>query len=247
MRSPSMEKVKQFFKKPFLYLAITILGCALKFTHLDTRLFWLDEISTVMHTSGIVLADPSRLPVNEIRHISFYDSLLRMNTQPYTIAGQLYGLAADVHLTPGHYAFLIFWQRIVGDSPSDYRLFSVFIFIITLPVLFLFIKELYQSDLAGWIALSLYAVSPFIHLYARDARYYILWSFFFILSNWLILKSIKHNSSKWWIAYSITAVLTLYTSVLSALFVAGHFLYVLVFRRDLLLKYSTCLFLTGLF
>jgi hypothetical protein len=79
-------------------------------------------------------------------------------------------------------------------------------FILSLPFVFLLTKILFNSPLAGWVAVSLYAVSPFIHSEAQEARYYILWVFFFILSNYLFLLAIKHDKSVWWIGYSVTSV-----------------------------------------
>jgi len=143
-----------------------------------------------------------------------------------------------VHLTPAHYAFLIFWERLLGDDPLDYRLFSVFVFLITLPFLFLLMRELFASDLAGWIAVSLYAVSPFIHIYAQEARYYILWSFIFILSSWLFLKTTNNTHWKWGVVYAVSLLIALYISVISALFILGHLIYVLLYKRNAFNQYA---------
>src|SRR5947199_8823977 len=141
----------------------------------------------------------------------------------YTIKIQVSGIFSDTHLTPLHYVFLTVWHRLVGDDDIDYRYFSVFIFIITLPFLFLFAKHLFNSEIAGYITISLFAVSPFINLFAQESRYYILWTFFFILCNYLFLKAIKKPKLIWLIIYSIAAILALYTSVLSGTFILGHF------------------------
>jgi len=104
-------------------------------------------------------------------------------------------------------------------------------------VLFLLVKEMFSSDLAGWIAISIYSVSPFVHIFTQEARYYILWAFFFVLSNWLLLRAIKHNNLKVWLAYSAATLVALYVSVLSALFIAGHFIYLFFFYRNLTGRY----------
>jgi uncharacterized membrane protein len=113
----------------------------------------------------------------------------------------------------------------------DYRLFSVFIFILSLPFIFLLAKTLFNSSLAGWIAISLYAVSPFIHFEAQEARYYILWVFFFILSNYLFLQALKQDRAVW-IGYSVASVLALYTSATSVTFIFSHLVYVFIFRKE---------------
>ncbi|MEJ2050023.1 MAG: glycosyltransferase family 39 protein, partial [Calditrichota bacterium] len=135
---------------------------------------------------------------------------------------------------PLHYPFLMVWYRIVGDDPEDFRLFGVFIFLLTLPFLFLLSQKLFNLKLAGWIAISLYAVSPFIHLFAQEARYYILWSFIIIVLHYLLLQAREHNNLKWWAAYSLVATLSLYASPVSGIIILGHISFIWITRKDLL-------------
>jgi uncharacterized membrane protein len=115
--------------------------------------------------------------VDEIKNISYYHDILHLHKQDYSIGDQLTGMANSPNLSPAHYAFLLFWNRIVGDDYIDYRLFSIFVYLLTLLFLFLFPKTLFQSGLSAWIIISLFSVSPFCHVYIQEARYYILWVF----------------------------------------------------------------------
>jgi len=233
-----IRTIIDFLKQPHLYIVIVLIGTSLKFYNLDARLFWEDEISTVLHTSGIPLSEyPDLIPQNEICSSKIYNDLLHLNKQNYSITEQIKGLFFDTHLTPLHYVPLMIWHRLVGDDPVDYRLFSVFIFIISLPVLFLMAKELFKSELTAWITISLYAISPTFHLFARESRYYILWAFFIILSHYLFLKALRHNQLKWWILYTAAGILSLYTSVVSGILIFGHMLYLLFFKRELWLNF----------
>ncbi len=228
-----MSTIQNFFLKPWLYIVIIIVGVALKFYHLDSKLFWMDEVSTVLYTTGIKDANiKESIPVNQIVNYRYYDSLLHLNNKPYTIKSEVSGILSETHLTPAHYVFLTLWYRLVGDDDMDYRLFSVFFFILSLPFVFLLAKTLFKAPLAGWIAVSLFAVSPFIHFEAQEARYYILWVFFFILSNYLFLKAINHKVALWWIGYTIASILALYTSVASAPFIFGHLVYIILFKKE---------------
>ncbi len=234
-----MNLIRKFFQHPYLYLFVVIIGVTLKFVNIDNRLFWEDEMSTVMHTSGIPLSEYSGLvPLNEIRSITYFTDLVHLNKQDYTPGSQLKGLFTDTHLTPLHYVFLILWHRVAGDDFVSYRLFSVFIFIITLPVLFNLARILFKSKLAGWITISLYSVSPVFHLFAQEARYYMLWAFFIIVLHYLFLKVIADNKLKWWIAYAVTGILAMYTSVISGIAVFGHLAYILAFEKKLVKTYS---------
>ncbi len=239
-----IKTIQQFILHPWLYILIVIFGISLKFYNLDHKLFWFDEVCTIQHTSGI--SDGKYLgliPVNKTKNISYYHNLYHLKTQHYSIASQLKGLFSSTQLTPLHYSFLIFWYRIFGDNFIDYRLFSVFIFILTLPFLYLLTKKILHSDFAGWVSVSLYSVSPYIHLYAQEARYYILWSFFLIVLHYFLLLAIQHREKSWWFAYIITAVLAMYTSPFTGIIIFGHLVYVWFFEKDLRRPYAISLLL----
>jgi uncharacterized membrane protein len=234
-----MQIIRQFLIRPYLYIFIALIGISLKFYHLDYKLFWFDEICTIQHTSGIPDREyPALIPINEIKNISFYNDLYHLKKQDYKIGPQLKGLLTSTQLNPLHYPFLMIWYRIVGDNPVHFRLFSVFIFIITLPFLFLLSQRFFNSTLTGWIAVSLYAVSPFIHLFAQEARYYILWSFILVVLHYLFLQVIRINNIKWWSAYTLVASLSLYASPVSIIIIFGHLVFVVITRKDLIKRYS---------
>jgi uncharacterized membrane protein len=233
-----VKTIKQILLRPCLYIFIVLIGITLKFYRIDQKLFWFDEVCTVQHTSGIPDSEyPGLIPLNEIKNISFYYDLYHLNKQNYTIGAQLKGLFSSTQLTPLHYSFLIFWYRVVGDDYSDYRLFGVFIFILTLPFFFLLARILFKSNLAGWVAVSLYAISPYINLFTQEARYYILWSFFLIVLHYLLLQAIQHNRTRWWIAHSLIAVIAMYTSPFSGIIIFGHFIFIWFFKKELRLVY----------
>ena len=233
-----MKSICQFLTRPYFYVIIIIIGTALKFYRLDYKLFWFDEICTVEHTSGVPIGEyPELIPLNEIKNISFYNKLLHLNEQDYKLSGQLKGLFTSAQLTPLHYPFLMLWYRIIGDDTVHYRLFGVLIYILTLPFLFLLAKNMLRSYLAGWVSASLYAVSPYINLFAQEARYYILWGFLAILLHYILLQAIRHKRIKWWIFYSLAAIMAMYTSVFSGIIIFGHLIYVSLVRRDILPRY----------
>ena len=227
-----MHIVGQFFRKPWLYLTIVLIGTSLKFYQLNSKLFWRDEVSTVLYTTGVkesVILES--IPVNQILSIGFYDSLLHPNRGEYNLTDEVTGILADTHLTPAHYIFLSFWDRLAGDTDMDYRRFSVLVFILTLPFFFFLAKTLFNSNIAGWIACSFFAVSPFIHFEAQEARYYALWVLFFVSSNYFFVRAIRSQQPYWWVAYTVSCVLALYTSALSGLYLLGHFIFVWLLKK----------------
>ena len=183
-----MYTIKQLFNKQIVYLIIFLTGVLFKFYGLESRFFWLDEIYTIFHTSGTntgVFLD--KFPTDTVVNIVYYNDILNLNNGQYSIENQLKGLSQMPQFTPLHYALLVFWHHIVGAEQIDYRLFSILIFILTIPLLYLTAKQLLRSNRAGLIAASLFAVSPFIHNYAQDSRYYVLWIFSILLLHLLIL------------------------------------------------------------
>jgi uncharacterized membrane protein len=232
-----MESFHQLFTKPWLYLAIITIGSCLKIYHFEHKLFWRDEIASVLYASGVKESKYiNDIPVNEIISIKYFDSLLHNANKPYTIRQEIRGILSNTHLTPFHYILLTVWYRVMGDDDMDYRLLSVFIFMLSLPFIFMLAKTLFNSNLGGWITTSLYAASPFINCQSQEARYYIIWIFFFISSNCFFLLAIKYKKLVWWIAYAVASILALYTSILSATFILGHLAYILICQRHLLTK-----------
>jgi uncharacterized membrane protein len=224
---------KRFFTRPWPYLVIIFIGISLKFYHLNHRIFWLDEVSTVLYTSGQNEKELINKTRNQIVNIKYYDSLLHPLSGKHSITSEVKQIFSNTHLTPAHYVFLAVWYRMAGDSATDFRLFSVLIYLLCLPFLFLLIKKLSGDNLHAWIATSLFSVSPFISFHAQEARYYILWVLVFILSNYVFLLTISKNKMIWWIAYSIISIVALYTTLLSGLIILGHLLYILFFHKEM--------------
>lgn len=234
-----MKSIHQFLQKPWLYMVIVIMGISLKFYHLDNRVFWYDEVCTIVHTSGIPLYEYDALiPANKITNVQEYRKWIELKKNDLSMGQELKGLFTSTNLNPMHYPFLMVWYRLIGDKPVHYRLFSVFCFLISLPLIYLLAIKLFESKLAGWIALSLYSVAPMIQFFSQEARYMTLMIFFLIASNYLLLIATERNSWKWWIVYMLVSVFALYTSVLSGLILFGHLLYVFWIKRKIGLKYS---------
>lgn len=213
----------------------------LKFDAIDSRYYWWDEVSTILHTSGITGSEYLEiLPENEIKNITYYNNLLHLNNHNYTIASQLKGIWNMTNLNPLHYAILVFWHRLVGDEDIHYRLFNIFMLILTLPFLFLLCKLLFKSSLAGWIAISILSVSPFFHNYSIEARYNILCTFLIILNQYIFLKAITKRRYVWWIGYALSGIFLWYSSFTLSLIFLGHFIYILIYERKSLITYVIC-------
>jgi len=233
------KTVLSLFQKPWIYLIIIILGVFLKFHHLNYKIFWEDEIYTVLHVVGahnILEIDLGK--ENEILDLSHYKELLKHSSQESTIGEELSAQFRTMNLNPLHYAFLSFWYRLTGDDILHYRMFSVLIFILTLPFLFFLARKLFRSDQVAWIATSLYSVSPFLHVFAQEARYYILWAFILVVLHFFVVYALDKRKLLWWAGYALAGILALYCSVLSGLILFEHLLFILILYRKEFWKFA---------
>lgn len=225
-------------RKPWLYMMIVIASLVFKVLTADQGFFWRDEIYTINQTSGRVLFNLCTTePLNENTPIAYYKQLLRINKLPISLGSQLKEQTKNTNLNPLHYPFLTFWVRIVGDEPVHYRYFSLLMFLLCLPVLFLFSKHLFGSNLAAWVVISLFSVSPYFHYYALEARYNMLLALLLISSHYALLMAVEQNKLKHWGIYTLTGVMVLYTSLTAGVVLFGHFLFIMLFQKKLRKKY----------
>ena len=225
--------IREFMLKPWLYLIIVIFSLILKLITVDIRYFWRDEISTILHTSGNSSNTLNKLaPINKIKNINYYTDLLNLDEKDLSVGSQLKHIWVMPNLNPLHYYILVFWYRLVGDKEVHFRFFNIFMFFLCLPLLFLLSKQLFTSNLAGWITISLFALSPYFHYYAHEARYNMLLALILITSHYFLLKVIEQDKKKFWIGYIISGILLLYASLTAGLVLFGHFLYIMIFKKD---------------
>jgi uncharacterized membrane protein len=235
-----MKTIQEFMLRPWIYVIIVLLGICLKFYKIDYRYFWYDEVFTIIQTAGVNDFNKDfkeKLPLNEVRNISYYHDMLHLKKHDYTIGSQLKGQWNSTNLNPLHYAVLTFWYRIAGDSDIGYRYFNVFIFLLILPCIFYLAKLLFKSNLAGWIAISLFSVNGFFQYYTFEARYNTLCLFLIILNQIMFIKAVKVSGYLWWAGYLLTGILCLYSSFLLGLIFVAHFIYTLFFERKVFIPY----------
>lgn len=230
----------QLLTKPWLYLIIVLASFGMKCLTIDNRHYWRDEIYTIYHTTGDTeLSLDAKITKNEIHNIAYFKKFLIKDPKTLSLSNQYVQMWQMVNLNPLHYYVLGVWQRIVGHNYVHYRYFSLLLFVLCLPVLFLLAKGLFKSNLAGWMAISLFSMSPYFHIYAHEARYNMLLCFIILCLHSFLLLALKTNKLKYWIGYGLFGICTLYASLTAGVILFGHFLYVLLFKRNTLKPYVT--------
>jgi len=170
-------------------------------------------------------------------------------------------LKTDKIHPPLYSIVLKLWTELTWNSPLTLRLFSAFFGVVTIPIIYLFSKELTKSDEFSLISATLIAASPFYITYSNEARSYAFLTFIGVLSAYAFLKSINTktiNTRAFWIfILFLTLISLLYTHYMSLLIIVGYATFLAVnylHKKRLLDKFKlqiaicTCaILLTGLY
>lgn len=199
-------------------------GIVLRFSYLDSKVFWHDEIYTQLRVSGYKNADPFNARNHQI--LSKQELLKFQISDRRNILDTLSSLKEDVHV-PLYYVLLRYWQQLWGSSITAVRAFSAVWGSLSLLGIYVLVKRLFESEEVARITTSLAAVSPMMIRYSQDARPYSLWLFCGVISTYALLLALDENSLKNWLLYAFTITATCYTQLLSLYLYIGHGLYVL--------------------
>jgi len=190
-------------------VALTLVVCAIRFTDLSARTYWVDEGFTLYRVYGTW----SDIVTNAIN---------------------LQGLStSDIH-PPLYFAALKLWVTFGGANEYVMRAFSVFCGILLVPLSYVAGRRLFGRG-AGVIAGVLAALSPAYQWYSWEIRMYSLTPLLAALTMYLLARAIgaKHFrplAFAGWAAMSLVAVFTHYSSV-SLLIAQAAFVFVSLFLR----------------
>ncbi|MFS8117063.1 MAG: hypothetical protein ACMG55_01035 [Microcoleus sp.] len=239
MKSKSIQNgwVHQISLK-LLIVVILITGIFFRFTNLDRKVYSFDESITSLRISGytwtemvqqdfqgktISVADLQR----KYQHINPEKSWL----------DTVKGLATEEpQLPPLYFILARFWVQLFGPQVATVRSLSAWISLLVFPSIYWLCWELFRYPPAGWMAVTIVAVSPFHVLYAQEARPYMMFAVLVLLSNAMLLRAIAlQNSpaiSKFskavWFSYAIGLTLGLYSSLLFFIVIFTHGINVII-------------------
>lgn len=152
----------------------------------------------------------------------FFDSISRVDTGN----GSLYTYT------------LHYWSKIFGLDDANLRLLSLLLNLLTIALIFVFVKTHFQSEKLALLAAFLSAISPFYINYSQVARNYAMLFFFSLLATHLFLLIIQREKSKqktifYYILYGLSALACelCHLSIFPLFLIHG--LYVLLYVRQL--------------
>ncbi len=175
-------------KKTLLILfSIILLGISIRIYKLGDKCFWLDEIFTILMSSGQSSEDiSSYLFLKQdfsIKEIAYYRHFLSID-QSSSLKNIVNLLSVDAH--PPLYLILIhFWRHFFGDSEFAVRLFSALFGFASIPFVYLIGKRIFNRDIA-LLASAIFTVAPFQIYYSQEARAYSMLTFLLLVSTWAV-------------------------------------------------------------
>jgi uncharacterized membrane protein len=214
----------------FILILVLCLGIIFRFTNIDRKVYWIDEVHTSLRSSGYSRTEFVDLaPENSLISIEDLQKFQKIHPDRNLWMG-IKALASSEH-SPLYYFLARLGMEAWGSSIFVTRIVAAFISLLAFPLIYLLALELFADRLTGWIAVALLAISPFHLLYAQEAREYSLLTFTILLSCLTFLKAVKNNTRNSWLLYSFSFALSLYAHSLAILVAIGHGVYLFLNRE----------------
>jgi uncharacterized membrane protein len=209
-------------------LLLVSVGAYFRLAHLDRKVFWRDETHTALWISGLSRSDFAREAEAKVL-LGPEDLKKYRSVNPGTgVRDTIRYLATVVpHHTPLYGVLARLWAGVFGDSVAAMRALPALLSLLGFPLIYWLARELFESAAGAWIALGLFAVSPFHVLYAQEARPYSLWIVATLLSGASLLRAMRLRTRTSFALYGVTTAVGLYSFLLFGFVLVGHGLYVL--------------------
>ena len=215
------------------FALLLLFGVVLRFTHLDQKVFWLDECFTALHVSGYSDDEVRQQAVNGtvIQNQDFLRfQVPGQNDLSHTV--QRIALTAP-ELPPLYFGLARGWEQLfdvpasVSNSTSItvIRSFSAVTSLLAFPCLYWLCWELWRSPVTGWLAMAMVAVSPLHLITAQEARPYSLLVVLVLACHGALLHAKRVQTTVSWALYAGLLALGLYTHLLFSAVLLAHGLY----------------------
>jgi uncharacterized membrane protein len=210
----------------YILLMITFVAIALglffRFSHLGQKVFWDDEIYTLLRVLG--LTEDQVISQAATAHTA---GDLQAILHPATISGSMFRTVQTLAMEEPQHAPLFYvlaraWVLVVGTSIGAMRALSAFIGLLALPAMYLACREIYGSGRAALIGVTLLAVSPVQIVYSQEFREYVLWGVALLLMTAALLRALRMGTHKAWGTYAATVTFALYVFPLTLTVLAAH-------------------------
>jgi len=209
---------------------LIILGIYLRFTNLDGKVYWVDEVKTSLQAAGYTESQLIReTPLATVLNLSFLQNYQQLDAAT-SLWQSIKTIVSSEH-SPLYYILTRCSMDHFGSSIALTRGLATAISLFSLPAIYWLSLEIFTSALIAEVSLGLVAISPFHIIYAQEAREYSLLTVTIILMSAVFLWAMRYPAPSIWLAYSGTVALGLYTHPLAGLVSLGHGIYALFTQR----------------
>lgn len=184
---------------------VLLLALVLRLFFLDVRSLWYDEAFAALFSQQ------------------------GLEAMLYGTLSPVAGGAADIHPLL-YYTTLYVWTGLFGHSVAILRLWSVLLGVVTVGLIYLLGRDLFDRRL-GLVAALIAALAPFHVQYSQETRMYALVTLLLVAATLCFLRGWRSKSWGWWIAFGVLAGLAMYTQQLAAFFLLALALVPLLVRR----------------
>lgn len=133
------------------------------------------------------------------------------------------------------YMFLMHFWLSLGTSEFIVRSFSAIFAILSIPALYALAKKLFDRSIA-LTAVFLMSINFFFIYHAQLARSYSLELFISLVMSNMFVRAIDHGKQRYWLGFTLFAVLTIYTHLFGGLLVAAHYLSALFTKKQKIIR-----------
>ena len=219
-------------------VAITVcciaLGTLARFSGLENRLFWADEVVTSLRVSGYTIDGMKVRLLDGHAHTVAEVAAYQTPGKDATTANIVGSLAReDAQHPPLYYLCERMWVQMFGNEIRTRRSLSALFSCLALPALYWLSMELFASPLTGCIAVCLASLSPFLEVYAKQAREYSLWELLTICSSAALLRTVKQPRLGHAVFLLISLVMNAYTFLFGVFSTITAWIYVTLRERTL--------------
>lgn len=200
----SREKIKSFLQgETFICIALVVLSLSASLFRISYQSLWNDE--------AISIEWAAKKPL-----LWIWENVPKTDLHP-----------------PLYYSVLHFWQLTFGDSVFSIRSLSALFFVGSVCLIYLLARSIFSSKKIGVLTAIIFATNPFAVLYAQEVRSYSMLIFFVLLNGLFFYRLVYLNDRlrRSYYFYFFSALILIYTNILSLFALAAHFL-ILLSRKN---------------
>jgi len=219
-------------------IVLVAIGVVLRFAGLGSKPFWFDEIHTGLAISGATKRGVQKTVFDGQERTRQDVLAYQFPRRDRSVINTVKVLARNEPKHPPLYFVLARgWVQAFGATVTTLRGLSVFLGLLSLPLVYLVCRELVEEPVAAWVAVGLVAISPLHLIYAQEARQYMLWLVMLLLANWSLLCAMRHARDGggagigWFLLYAMMLTLAMFSHLLTVFVAAAHATYVVVVER----------------